>query len=129
MFLNLSKIIIAGFIIGIIIIASIHFFGTWEVRYEPPDRTAMNDKAVAYWLRCPFGLKHYFLVNGPTIADYVSSHSNISIAKLKACLQTSFDRHATLILIFGFGMSILIDVFSQAILLIKKWPKKTRHTK
>ena len=45
--LSLSKTIIAGFIIGIIIIASMHFFGTWEVRYESPDNTAMNDKAVA----------------------------------------------------------------------------------
>ena len=47
MFLSLSRIIIAGFVIGIMMIASFHFFGTWEVRYEPPD-TAMNDKAVAY---------------------------------------------------------------------------------
>ena len=120
MFLILSKIIIAGFIVGIIIIASIHFFGSWEVRYEPPDHTAANDKAVAYWLKCPFGLTHYFLVNGPTIGGYGSAHSHVSVAKLKACLQTSFDRHTTLILFFGFGLAILIDVFSQVISLIKK---------
>ena len=85
----------------------IHFFGIWEARYDI-NHTAMTDKAVGYWLRCPFNKTHYSLVDGPLLSDFVGSQYKFNIPKVKASVKETFDGHLNIIgyLWIGFMVSL-----------------------